>query len=445
MIRVERFQTAKNTGDRLNKKQPLYLSASEKQAGVTVEIDPRKSYQVYEGFGGAFTEAAADTFYKMSQEKRREILDAYFTEAGLNYTFCRTHINSCDFALGNYAYDEVEGDEALEHFTIERDRKLLLPMIKEAIAHRGGRLRLLASPWSPPYWMKTNGEMNHGGKLKNEYRKSWARYYAKYIKAYAEEGVAIWGISVQNEPDAVQTWDSCIYSHEEERDFVRDYLGPTLKEEGLEDIKIIVWDHNTDQVYDRAKVILEDEACAAYVWGVGFHWYSGDQFENLSKTHEAFPDKKLLFTEGCQEGLHVESWDVGERYGHNIINDFNNWTVGWIDWNLVLNEIGGPNHVENYCDAPVVADTRTDEVIYESSYYYIGHFSKYLVPGAVRIGCRCSMEGKLEATAFKNPDGTIVVVVMNSGDSDIEYTLKSDKGSVEVEAPARSIVTLLYE
>lgn len=442
--KLEIIQTAENTADRLSKKGELCLSAIENSGQNVIEIDEGKIYQTIEGFGGAFTEAAADTFYKMSDDRRKEILEAYFdSDKGLNYSLCRTHINSCDFSLGNYSYDEVKGDKELKHFNIERDKWLLIPMIKEAMSVKGSGLKLLASPWSPPGWMKTNGEMNHGGKLKEEYKESWARYFAKYIKAYRNEGIDIWGISVQNEPDAVQTWDSCIYSHEEERDFVRDYLGPMLAKEALDNVNIIVWDHNTDQVYERAKTILEDKECARYVWGVGFHWYSGDQFENLAKTHAEFPEKKLLFTEGCQEGgVHLDSWAVGERYGHNMINDFNNWTVGWIDWNLVLNEKGGPNHVGNYCDAPIIAGTKHDELYYENSYYYIGHFSKYVEPGAVRIGCSCDAGSRLEATAFKNPDGTVVIIIMNPDDREVDYTLNIGGMGAGMKALPHSIVTL---
>ena len=443
--KLEVVQTAKDTADRMSKKEELYLTSIESRNQTIIEIDESREYQVMEGFGGAFTEAAADTFYKMSSQKRKEILEAYFCpDKGLNYSLCRTHINSCDFSLGNYSYDEIEGDAELKYFNIGRDYKLLIPMIKEAMSVKGSKIKFLASPWSPPFWMKTNGEMNHGGKLKEEYRESWARYFTKYIKAYRNEGIDIWGISVQNEPDAVQTWDSCIYSHEEERDFVRDYLGPIMAKEALENVNIVVWDHNTDILYERAKVILEDEECAKYVWGVGFHWYSGDQFENLAKTHGSFPDKKLLFTEGCQEGgLHLGSWSVGERYGHNMINDFNNWTVGWIDWNMVLNETGGPNHVGNYCDAPIIANTSTDEIYYENSYYYIGHFSRYIEQGATRIGCRCNGGDKLEATAFKNPDGTLVLIVMNSNDYEVDYSIKIGDSGANIKALAHSIVTLI--
>jgi glucosylceramidase len=312
------------------------------------------------------------------------------------------------------------------------------------MAVAGTDFKLFSSPWSPPAWMKTNGEMNHGGKLKPEYRDAWALYFAKYIKAYKQEGIDVWGLTIQNEPAATQSWDSCIWSAEEEGQFVRDHLGPTLEKHGLGNVKIMVWDHNKDIIFERVEPIFSDPKTAKYVWGAAFHWYSGDNFENLDKVHRAFPDKKLVFTEGCQEGgVHLGSWNLGERYAHDIIGDLNNWTVGWTDWNMVLNETGGPNHVGNLCDAPIIANAKENKLYYQSSYYYLGQFSKYIRPGAVRIGC--SMNNcPLEATAFKNLNGQIVVNVMNKTDSDTEFYLQLPKGSVRVLSPAHSIMTLLY-
>jgi glucosylceramidase len=266
----------------------------------TITVDPRKRFQKMEGFGGAFTESAAVTLQKLTPEKQAEVMKAYFDpHTGLGYSMGRTHINSCDFSLGNYAYDEVDGDLELKHFSIEHDRAAILPMVKEAMRLSGG-LKLFASPWSPPAWMKTNGQMNHGGQLKPECRDAWARYYCRYIREYEKEGVPFWGLSVQNEPEATQTWDSCRYTGEEERDFVRDHLGPTLKKEGLGHLRLMIWDHNRDVLYDRAKVVYDDPQAAQYVWGAAFHWYVGDHFDNLTAVHEAYPDKHLLFSEGCQ-------------------------------------------------------------------------------------------------------------------------------------------------
>ena len=443
---VKVILTAKNTNDRLAVKTPLSLSTSNpSQSSAIIKIDDSSTFQTIVGFGGAFTESAAYALSKLSPEKRNEAIKAYFDpKDGLGYTLCRTHINSCDFSLDNYAYDETAGDTELKHFDISRNKRLLIPLIKDAMAVAGTDFKLFSSPWSPPAWMKTNGEMNHGGKLKPEYRDAWALYFAKYIKAYKQEGINIWGLTIQNEPAATQSWDSCIWSAEEEGQFVRDHLGPTLEKHGLGDVKVMVWDHNRDIIFERVEPILSDPKTAKYVWGVGFHWYAPEKFENLDKVHRAFPDKKLVFTEGCQEGgVHLGSWALGERYAHDILGDLNNWTVGWTDWNMVLDETGGPNHVGNFCDAPIIANAKENKLYYQSSYYYLGHFSKYIRPGAVRIGC--SMDNcPLEATAFKNLNGQIVVNVMNKMDSDTEFQLQLPKGSVRVLSPAHSIMTLLY-
>ncbi len=442
---IEVFRTAKDTGERLAQGRSLTFEAGLDPPTPSILIDTGTRYQEIEGFGGAFTEAAAVTFYKMSPGRRAEILKAYFDpDEGHGYTLCRTHINSCDFALGNYAYTEVDGDVTLAHFSIDRDRQALIPMIKAAQQIAGPALKLFASPWSPPAWMKTNGQMNFGGKLKPEYRETWARYYCRYIREYEKEGISMWGLSVQNEPEATQTWDSCLYSGAEERDFVRDYLGPTLAREGLADVRVIIWDHNRDRMFERAKVVLDDPEAAKYVWGTGFHWYVADRFDNVQLVHDAYPDKKLLFTEGCQEGgPHLGSWDLGERYARSMVNDLNRWTVGWVDWNMVLDESGGPNHVGNLCSAPIIADTRSDTTHFQSSYYYIGHFSRFIRPGAVRVLCATTRD-ELEATAFLNPDGQIAVVVLNRSEESTPFALKFDGAAVLTESPARSITTYLF-
>lgn len=443
---IRLIQTVKNSGDRLTEKPGLaFREDTDGCENHLINIYEDLKYQEFEGFGGAFTEAAAVTIAKMSAEKQTEIVNAYFdSREGLGYTLCRTHINSCDFSLGHYAYVEEE-DPELTHFDISRDREALIPLIQRAQNTSGKKIRLCASPWSPPSWMKTNGQMQEGGRLKKEYRDAWARYFVKYIQAYAREGVPIWAVTVQNEAQAVQTWDSCVYSAEEEKDFVRDYLGPALEEAGLSHVKIMIWDHNKERIYERANTAFTDSKASSYIWGIGFHWYSGDHFEALDAVHERFPDKKMMFTEGCQEGgVHLGSWDTGERYGHDMIGNLNHWTVGWIDWNIVLDERGGPNHVGNYCDAPIIADTENDHVHYESSYYYIGHFSKYIQPGGRRIASSRYTD-QLETTAFLNPDGTIAVVVLNRTGETLPYVLRYRNELAETSIPARSIQTLIFE
>jgi len=298
--------------------------------------------------------------------------------------------------------------------------------------------------------MKDNQDILHGGKLKPEFHQSWANYYTKFIKAYQREGVPIWGVSIQNEPMATQKWESCIYTAEEERDFLKNYLGPTLKREGLADKKVIAWDHNRDLIYQRASTILSDPQAAKFVWGIGFHWYepwSGGEpmFDNVRLVHETFPDKPLIFTEGCVDAFDAQrigEWKFGERYGRSMINDFNNGTVGWTDWNVLLDERGGPNHVDNFCFAPVHANRKTGEITYLSSFYYIGHFSKFIQPGARRIASSPS-RSQLLSTAFRNPDGRIAVVVMNASEKAASYWLWIAGNAAEVNAAPHSIQTLV--
>lgn len=416
-----------------------------------VFVDPSKTFQTMLGIGGALTDASAETYAKLPREKQQEILQAYYdTKKGIGYTLARTNINSCDFSSDSYTYVK-DNDKELRTFSVEHDKQYRIPFIKQAIAAAGGKLTLYASPWSPPAWMKDNNDMLNGGKLKPEFYQSWANYYTKFIKAYQREGIPVWGLTIQNEPMAKQTWESCIYTAGEERDFLKNYLGPTMKKEGLGDKKIIIWDHNKDFVFERATTLLNDPEAAKYAWGVGFHWYEdwtgGDQvFDNIKRVHESFPAKNLLFTEGCNAPFNssqINDWKWGERYGRTMINDFNNGTVGWTDWNILLDETGGPNHVQNFCFAPIHADTKTGKLNYMNAYYYIGHFSKFIRPGAKRITSAPS-RSQLLSTAFINEDGKVAVVVMNSTDKKITYYLSiGDKGS-EVNSLPHSIATLVF-
>lgn len=415
-----------------------------------IAVNSRVDYQEFMGFGGAFTESAAFTLSEAPEKVRDEALRAYFSKSeGLGYVLGRVHINSSDFSLENYTYVE-EGDKDLSTFDLTREDRWVVPMIRDAMKHAKEPLTLLASPWSPPGYMKDTGEMNYGGKLLPQFADTWANYYARYIDEMKKRGIDIWAVSVQNEPLATQTWDSCIYTAEEERDFVKHHLGPVLRA-SHPDTKIIVWDHNRDVLVERGAVVLSDKEAAQYVWGVGNHWYVSEAFENLTALHNLFPDKHILFTEGCVEltttsenAVHngyLGSWSNGERYGRNIIGDFNNWSRGWIDWNLVLNEIGGPNHVYNYCEAPIMYDRNTEMLIYNNSYYYIGHFSKYIAVGARRLEISVTKED-VHAVAFRNPDGRIVVVAQNEGFI-AELSLVVDGEGLNVNLPDNSITTFV--
>jgi glucosylceramidase len=275
--------------------------------------------------------------------------------------------------------------------------------------------------------------------------------FVRFINEYEKAGIPVWGFTVQNEPMAVQTWESCIYTADEEREFIKKYLGPTLKKNGLAERKLIAWDHNRDLIYHRAAGILNDPEAAKYVWGIGYHWYEtwtggSMQFDNVRRVKEAFPDKNLIFTEGCVEKFNfdqINEWRLGERYGTSLVNDFNCGTVAWTDWNILLDEKGGPNHVGNFCFAPVIADTRNGKLHYTNSYYYIGHFSKFIKPGAKRI-VSSSSRMDLQTTAFINPDGKIVVIVLNTSENNYKYHLSLEGKTADLESLPHSISTLIF-
>jgi glucosylceramidase len=390
-------------------------------------------------------------FSTLKPAKKSEFLKAYYDQkTGIGYSLLRTTIHSSDFSSGSYTYIK-EGDKELTSFSIAHDKKHRLPMIKQAIAAAGGKITTYASPWSAPAFMKTTNNMLQGGKLLPEYNTAWATYFTKFIKAYEKEGVPIWGITVQNEPMAKQTWESMLYTAEEERDFLKNYLGPIMAKEGLGDKKIVVWDHNRDLINHRVNTILGDPEAAKYVWGVGFHWYEtwtgGEPMNrNVAEVHQAYPNINLLLTEATVEKFNAERyqyWPNGERYGHAIIHDFNSGAVGWTDWNILLDQNGGPNHVGNFCFSPIHANTKTGELIYTPSYYYLGHFSKFIRPAAERVSAAAS-RSTLLVTAFINSDNSLATVVMNQTDTPIAYRLFIGNQETSVKIPAHAIQTLVY-
>ncbi len=408
-------------------------------------VHPSISYQQILGMGGALTEAAAYTYARMSAEKQQQLLALFFGD-GNHYNFCRLHIQSCDFALGNYAYVEDANDTGLDSFSIERDRKYIIPFAKAAL-EKNSKIQFLASPWSPPAFMKTNGEMNHGGKLKKEYYQMWADMVARYVSAYRDEGITIQQLTVQNEPAAVQTWDSCIFSGVEEAEFACRYLRPALDRAQHSDVKINVWDHNKEKILERAAESFSVEGARDMIDGIAFHWYTGEHFDALAEVHRQYPDKALIFTEGCVEYSRFEAENQiqnAEMYAHDIIGDFNAGMNGFIDWNLILDRQGGPNHVGNYCDAPVMCDVDADTIDVKLSYSYIGHFSRFIRPGARRI-LVSKYSPDIETTAFQNEDGGKVLVILNRSEKEVEFVVSVEgKRSGKMKIGKHSIMTCCW-
>lgn len=449
---IQLYTTAKDTELRLTK-QPDQIFRKRVQpleTEVSIFVNPNKRFQKYLGIGGAITDASSEVFSKLGSEIQNQLLEAYYGAEGIGYNIIRTSIHSSDFGLGSHTYID-ESDAELNSFSIEKDLEKRIPMIKRAQAIIGDKLVFYASPWSPPAFMKTNNHMLRGGKLRLEFRQSWANYYVKFIEAYEAQNIPVWGLTIQNEPMATQRWESCIYTAEEERDFLKYFLGPTLEKAGYGDKKIVVWDHNRDLISNRANTIFEDPEASKYAWGIGFHWYetwtgSLPNYDNLKNIKASFPDKNLLFTEGCQEGFAYERlqyWPNAERYGNSMINDFNSGTVGWTDWNILLDERGGPNHVQNFCFAPIHADTKSNKLIFTPTYYYIGHFSKFIKPGALRLSTTASRT-TIESTSFQNPDGRIVTVVMNPQDQSVAYKLIVGDSESAFEIEPRAMQTIIY-
>ncbi len=441
---------------------------------VNITLKPEETLQTISGFGGAFTESSAYLLNKLSKKNRDTILKAYFAKDGARYSLTRTHMNSCDFSLSNYSYTPVEGDKNLEHFTIEEDKDDLIPMIKDALAVSEDGFNIFASPWTAAPWMKDNNKWV-GGKLLPEYYDTWALFFSKYIEAYKAEGIDIWGFTVENEPHGNgNNWESMHFSPKEMTDFVEFHLGPKLEADGYGDKIILGYDQNREGLKEWVDEMYRDEASSKYFDGTAIHWYEStyDYFpEALQYAHNKAPDKYLIETEGCIDSQvpvwkddawywKKEATDWGydwrepekkylhpkyapvNRYARDIIGCLNNWVDGWVDWNMVLDRQGGPNWFENWCVAPVIVDPDNDEVYFTPLYYTMAHFSKYIRPGA-KVIMHNNSDESLMATAAKNPDGSIVVVLFNETETPKTINLSLHENTLDFAIDAKAIQTIV--
>ena len=455
-------------------KLSLVSDFSKNTEASIIKIFPLKKYQSLLGFGGSFTESSAYLLNKMSSEKRKQIIELYFGDNGAKYSMTRTHMNSCDFSLGQYSYAPVENDKDLIHFSIGEDKDDLIPMIKEAMNESTDGFKIISSPWTAPPWMKDNKSWV-GGKLLPEYRNTWALFFSKYLDAYKAEGIDIWGITVENEPlGNNNNWESMHFTAEEMTDFVQHYLGPKLKSDG-HNVKVLGYDQNRgDELKHWIDVMYKNRKTSKYYDGTAVHWYAStyDWFpESLQYAHKKAPKKLIIETEGCLDGL-VPKWNDDAwywakeakdwgwewapadqkylhpkyvpvfRYARDIIGCMNNWVNGWIDWNMVLDKQGGPNWFKNWCGAPILVDPATDEVYVTPVYYAMAHFSRYIRPQAKRIGFENS-DKDLMVTAAQNPDGTIVVIVLNQGETPKNFSLSLNKQSSSITIDAKALQTII--
>jgi glucosylceramidase len=379
-----------------------------------INIYPQITYQQMEGFGGALTDAAGYVFSQMTQQQRDEMLDMYFSEEKMNYNRVRIHMDSCDFSTHLYSAVTDEKDETLSGFSFSDTEKYIIPLLDAAQEKSGKKLKIMLSAWSPPEFMKTNGSRINGGSLKPEYRSRWAEYLCRYIEEFRQRGYKVERMSLQNEPNAVQKWDSCVYSAREEKEFLRDFLYPALKKHGLEDVEVFIWDHNKERLFERAQDVI-DRDTESMVTGLAFHWYSGDHFDALDLVRQKYPDKKLILSESCLEFCKFDKTKEkknAQRLAHDLIGNLNHGMQAFYDWNILLNEKGGPNHVNNFCDAPYLFHEDTGELEHRQILNYYWHFAHFIKPGAVRIATTKYTED-LEITAWKNPDGKIIAVLLN--------------------------------
>lgn len=471
---VKIFETSR-AGAKLKEQSQEHVTSANDSELPTIRILKEQRFQKLFGFGGAFTGSTAYVLNQLGTEKRKEVINAYFSPAGANYSLTRTHINSCDFSLDTYAYANTEGDINLEDFSIEPDLDDLVPLIQDALAVPGAEFKIIASPWTAPPWMKDNNEW-YGGSLKSEFYPTWALYFSKYIQEYEKLGIPIWSVTVENEPlgNGAQ-WESMIYTPATMADFIKNHLGPRFHEDGI-DTKILIYDQNRDHLKQWVTEILNDPDVAKFVYGTAVHWYSSTVEwypEVLTEVHEAFPDKPLIETEGCidaeiphwqdddwywskeatdwgydwapEEDKHLHPKYVPVyRYARDIIGGLNSWLSGWIDWNLVLDDKGGPNHAKNWCIAPVLVKPETKEVYYTPLYYVMAHFSKFIRPGAIRLGIDCEAKD-LMVTACSNPNGSIAVVALNQTEKAVSYKLVCDNLHTTLTIPAEAIQTILLE
>ena len=468
-LEIEVFETSAD-GNKLTKITEFPSS----DIVVDITIDQAEKFQKITGIGGSFTESSAYLLNQLSDDNRKMIIEAYFGDSGAKYSLTRTHINSSDFSLGNYSYAPVAGDVNLENFSIEEDMDDIIPMIKDAMEVSSDGFKIISSPWTAPIWMKDNKAWK-GGKLLAEYYDTWALFFSKYIDAYAEQGIDIWGITVENEPlGNGENWESMHFTPEEMNEFVKNNLGPQL-EKTHPDIVLLGYDQNRDHLEEWVDVMFGDEEAAKYFDGTAIHWYAStyDVYEDaLQYAHNAAPNKYLIQSEATADA-EVPKWQDDDwywakeatdwgwdwapedqkylhpkyvpvyRYARDMIGTLNNWVDGWVDWNMILDRQGGPNWANNWCLAPVIVDPDANEVYLTPLYYTMAHFSRFIRPDGYRIGHQHNDE-ELLVTAVENPDGSIAVIVLNQAEEPkkINLTLNGRTASFAIQGKALQTIML---
>jgi len=393
--------------------------------------------QKWEGFGGCFNELGWIALGALAEADRSLVLGQLFDPTGdCRFTMARLPIGASDYAAQWYSHNEHVGDLAMEKFCIERDREFLLPYIQSAKAIQPD-LTLMASPWSPPTWMKNPQAYNHGILIwKQEILEAYALYFAKFIEAYRGEGLRIHQIHVQNEPDSDQKFPSCLWTGEKMRDFIRDYLGPLFRKHAL-DTEIWLGTVERADFNKWAHTVLSDPAARAFISGVGYQWAGQGA---VQRTHESWPDMRIIQTENeCGDG--ENTWEyafyVFDLFQHYITNGVN----AYMYWNMVLAPKGRSTWGWKQ-NSMITVDPDTRHVAYNPEFFVMKHFSRYIQPGARRVVLKGPWTGN--AVAFENPDRSTTLVIKNPSTASSGLRVFLAGSTQEFDLPPLSISTILF-
>lgn len=456
-------------------------SSPKAEPDVIIRVNREVKFQSVLGFGGAFTDAAGINLNKLKNETRKKLIHSYFGPDSIEYSVGRIPIGSSDFSTRCYSYAEKEDDFDLESFQlVDEDFRLKIPFALEALRLSRGDLKLFASPWSPPNWMKTNGGCAGYGRIKGDpndlgeagkYYKSWAKYFVRFLEEYEKLGISFWGVTAQNEPtDGYIPFFSfnCLgFTAKEQRDFIKNYLGPALKgrtaasssnsSTPFSSLKLLILDDNRVRAKDWVNTVLSDPIANSYVDGTAIHWYWNVLSPPTVTTeiHDAFPSKLILASEACdgwtpfEHKVWLGDWSRAEDYAKSIVEDLNNWVVGWTDWNMALDMQGGPNWAENYVDAPIIVNAEKNEFYRQPMFYVMGHFSKFVPPSSVVVEAEVTKGDKIGVVAAsyaKEGRGIQVVVIHNQSDWPQRVQIKDCYLEKEffVDLPEKSIMTMIW-
>lgn len=422
------------------------LNYSKEIGDFTIVIDSTITYQSIDGFGAALTGSSAYLIKQMSDDKRAALLDDLFNpEKGIGINYLRLTIGSSDFSIGTYSYcDKAD----ISTFAIpEADRRDLLPVLRE-ILKINPSIKILASPWSAPAWMKGNNSMLGGSLKGKEVYDDFAEYFVQYVKTFANEGIHIDAITIQNEPmHEINTYPTMKMLWQEQNEIIRDYLGPKFEKENIK-TKIIIWDHNFDMSYYPTN-ILNDPKTRKYVAGTGWHGYGG-KASAIDEVQAKHPDKDVYFTEQSGGG-----WNTDTRIGNMfwymreyLMASVNRGSKNFIMWNLALNENNGPNTTTGGCQNCRGVVTIKDDGTYSRNeeYYLLGHFSKAVRLDAKRIeNSSTKWPGGMTTSSFMNKDGSKVLVVINRSGATQKYSVRIENRKFTYEQFDESVVTFKFK